>query len=360
LEIFPSLLSIQPFDALKGTSIYFTYTGSRQALDNNLVITNVETGEIVYNFEYSSFEKTHPIPPNTLNNGSVYKAKIRVKFNDGTYSPYSNEVQFRTFQTPVLDIDNIDGLGHVYNQDVTFIATYSQADGENVKTYRFSLYDENEDLIQHYPVRAPQQLNEIVELIEGLEKGKAYFVECLIETTNGVVWTHRERFIPMYIVPSVNGLISTESDKDEGFVRINANLKQVLGTQVKGTAQNIGLEDYDSDNYEYIDDEWVVIPKNRPLIFKGLGMNRASDFVMKLWCKNVPSGTMFAELSPVDDTGIPIKLYKYDNRIVAVKEYNGVTARYTSNVVLIPQDAEFMVYVKAIEHRLDISLKILV
>lgn len=358
-EVKPTLLNIQPWDALKGTSVYFTFTGSRQALDNHLVITDVSDGRIVYSFEFSSFEKVHHLPPSHFENGKVYKAKIRVKFPDGTFSPYSNEVVFRTFSTPVLDIESIDGQGYVYNQDVTFEAIYTQSDNENVKTYRFSLYDENEDLIQSYPVRYPMNANELTEVIKGLEKGKGYFIECAIETINGMTYNHRERFIPMYIVPSINGLISTRNDSEEGFIRVTANLKQILGTQVKGTPRPVGDDDYDSDNYEYIDNDWIVIPKEKPLIFSGLGMNRASDFVLKVWCMDIPVNTKFLELSPAEDKGIAIEFWKYTDKVVAVKRYNGVTSRHCSNIVTIPQGTEFMLYAKAIEHRIDLKLQIL-
>jgi hypothetical protein len=365
----PKLLNIQPWDALKGTSVYFTYTGSKQALVNHLVITNVSTGEIVYSFEYSSFERIHPLPPNQLVNGNVYKAKLRVKFEDGIYSPYSQEVEFRTFATPILDIDNIDGQGYVYNRDVTFIALYSQSDNEKVRTYRFKLYDENEDLIQNYPVRYPIEESELTEVIEGLEKGKGYFIECAIETVNGIIYNHRERFIPMYIVPSANGVINTRNDKEEGFIRITANLNQVLGTQVRGNPRKkvdayvSGVDNdndnYDSDNYEYIDDEWVVVPKDKPIIFNGLGMNRASDFVMKLWCKDIPFNTKFMEISPAENNGIGIQFWRYEDRVVAIKEFNGIASRHCSNIVTVPDGAEYMIFAKVIEHRLDLSVQIL-
>lgn len=368
VEIQPMLLTVQPWDAIRGTSLYFTYTGARQALVNHLVVTDATTSEIVYSYEYSSFEKTHPLPPNHFANGKVYKAKLRVKFDDGSYSPFSAELTFKTFATPVLDITSIDGLGHVYNRDVTFIAQYSQADNEKVSTYRFNLYDENEDLIKSFPIRYPMNEGELTEVVDGLEKGKGYFIECVISTINGVIYTHRERFIPMYIVPSVNGVISTRNDKEEGFIRITANLKQVLGTQVRASAKKLvdyvsGIDndddDYDSDNYDYLDDDWVIVPADKPIMFKGLGMNRASDFVFKLWCKDIPVGTKFAEVSPAENNGIGIQFWKQENRVIAVKEYNGVISRYVSNSLLIPDGTEYMLYVKVIEHRLDLEIKIL-
>src|SRR5699024_7857058 len=116
--------------------------------------------------------------------------------------------------------------------------------GETVKEYMFSLYDENEDLIKRYPIREPDNQRDFSELVKGLEKGKAYFIECKIETRNGFQYSHRERFIPMYVVPSVNGVMSTESDTDEGFIRISAHLKKITGTQVRACGQNCELDEY--------------------------------------------------------------------------------------------------------------------
>ncbi|PEF30412.1 hypothetical protein CON39_11520 [Bacillus thuringiensis] len=354
-------MAIQPFDATKGASIYYTYTGSKQSLKNQLVITDIKTNAIVYSFEYSSFEKVHHVPPNVLTNGQSYKAKIRAISSDGDNSPYSNEVQFKTFSNPVLDIDNIDGQGYVYNSDVTFIAIYTQSEGEPVKNYRFSLFDENEDLIENYPIRVPKAPNSLTEVVSGLEKGKGYFIECALETVNGVVWTHRERFIPLYIVPSVNGVINTRNDSDEGVVKVTANLKQILGTQVTGgsrTAVSSGSGQI-IEEYQYEGNEWIIIPKDKPIIFKGLGMNRASDFVMKIWCKKIPNNTKFLDLSPEEDKGIAIEFWKHSDKVVAVKKYGGVTSRHSSNVLVIPDSASFMLYAKAIEHRIELTIKIL-
>ncbi|URJ76433.1 hypothetical protein MF621_004140 (plasmid) [Bacillus velezensis] len=364
IDIKPTLYVIEPWDALKGTSVYYSYTGSKQSLDNELVITDILSNEIVYKYEFSSFEKVHHIPPSLLTNGSQYKAKIRVKMIDGTYSPYSNEVSFKTFSTPVLDIDNIDGQGYVYNSDVTFIALYSQGDGELVKSYRFSLYDENEDLIKNFPIRTPSSQEALTEVVKGLEKGKGYFIECSIETINGVTYSHKERFIPLYIVPSINGVISTRNDSDEGFIRVTANLKQITGTQVQSSPKSLINNENNSleqikDNYKYIDNEWIVIPREDPVVFRGLGMNRASDFITKVWCRNIPDFKEFLEIRPVEGEGIPIKFYKYPNKIVAEKNIGDIQSRYISNLVSIPKDVDFMLYVQVIEHRIYLEIKIL-
>lgn len=357
-EIQPMLTRIPPFDSTKGTSIYFIYTGSQQLVASNLVIREKLTGLVVYSFDFVGYEKVHHLPPSVIQNGKRFVAKVRVKFADNTYSTYSNEVEFDAVKTPVLDIENIDGQGYVYNSDVTFITRYSQDDSEKVKTYRYHLYDESEDLLQSFPIRIPLDVAGIVltETVPKLEKGKGYFIECTIETEKGFIWSQREKFIPLYMVPSLNGVIQTRSDEEEGFVRITANIKQLLGTQVRATDES---DTYISDNYQYENEEWVIVPSDNPIVFKGMSMNRASDFVMKVWCKDVPIGTKFLEISPKTGEGIPIEFWRHANRIVAKKGLAGLTSSYVSNIINVPLNSSFMLYARVIEHRIELELKIL-
>lgn len=364
-DIKPMLLSISPFDSTKGTTIYFTFTGSKQTLENNLHITDKSTGKAVYDHEWATYEKAHHIPARILENGKTYIAKLRVKYTDGTYTHYSNSVEFKTFETPVLDITNIDGHGYVYNADITFITKYSQGDGEAVKTYRYTLYDENEEVLVKFPIRRPSATDPTVltETAPQLEKGKGYFIECLIETVNGIVYSHRERFIPLYVVPSAQGVVQARDDSSEGFVRITSRLQQITGQQTQGKSiwehRNIPAP-RGYDTYRYIDNEWVVIPPESPVVFSNLGMNKASDFIMKVWMKDVPNNKMFLELrTDEEENGASIQFWKYENKIVAKKTLHGKTSCHRSNRVNLPEDVEYMLYVKVIEHRLDLNITIL-
>jgi len=355
-DINPILLVIPPWDATKGTSIYYAYTGSKQATENQMIIVDAETDVIVYNQLFRTFEKVHHVPALAIANGGTYRARLRVKLADGTFTSYSSDIEFMAFATPVVTIDNIDGQGYVYNTDVTFVATYSQSNGEKLKNYKFSLYDENEHLIENYPVRLPSlsNPNSLSETVNGLEKSNGYSIEVRIETENGMLNTYRKRFIPLYIVPSINGVVSTVADTDDGFVRITANLKQILGTKVKA------LDSADNSlSFDYQDEDWVVIPQHAPLIFTGLGMNRASDFMMKVWCKQIPNNTKFLELSPVGDKPIAIEFWKKSDRIIAVKKHGILNSVHVSNIISIPFSSEFMLYAKVIEHRIDLSITIL-
>ena len=79
----------------------------------------------------------------------------------------------------------------------------------------------------------------------------------------------------------------------------------------------------------------------------------------KVWCRDTPPNKKCLKFSPVDSNGISIEFWKYDDRIVAVKEYNGIVSRYRSNIVSVPKGTEFMLYAKVIEHRIDVYIRIL-
>lgn len=346
----PILSNISTFDTNKGASVYFTYTGSRQIKNNEFKITELLSGKVVYQFKYESFEKVHHVPPAILNNGYTYTAEIRVELLDGEVSEWSSPLTFKTSTTPVLDIVSIDGDGYVYNNNVTFEARYSQNEGEIILRYRFSVYNENNVLLKNYPIRqnkTKENLTIVSETVEDLEKGKGYYVEVMIETESNMFYTHKERFIPMFIAPYADGVMVLGNDEDNGFVRVSAKL-----IALKGAPITID-KDY---QYEYVDGEWVVVPKDIPIVFNGLGMNRASDFIIKLWFRNVEDGEKF--LSFEDEEGnTGIDFYKKKDRVVAVKKINGVVASYASNKLSIDKEEEGFLYVKVIEHRLDLILK---
>lgn len=345
----PTLLTIKTFDTDKGSSVYYNYTGSMQIISNELKITDILTNSIVYQYEAQSYEKVHHIPPSILINGRTYQAQIRVSHKESGFSEWSNSVNFYTVTTPVLDIVSIDGQGYVYNTDVTFEATFNQQENDEIVRYRFSLYDENNVLLKNYPMRyndRRESLSRIQETINDLRKSHGYYIEVMIETEKGMFHSQKEKFIPMYITPFVNGVINAENDEENGFVRVNARLKQLLGTAITANKYY---------NYKYIDGDWINIPNEAPVMFKGLGMNRASDFIMKVWFRKVPVGEMFLSLTQEDGL-ISIDFYREADRVIAKKYIDNVGAVYTSNELLVSTDEEVYMYVKAVEHRLEIVL----
>lgn len=351
----PTINVIDNFDADKDYTVNFIYTGSKRMIANEISIREDGKQEAVYHYTSLRYDKNQIIPKGSLTNGKSYKAKLRVKVGENEWTEWSTEIPFICLSSPIIVFDNIDSQKYVYNDDVTMTAIYRQAQGELVKTYQFMLMDENKVKIEEFPVRVPDPSTPSIfnERISGLVKGKLYYIGINVITYNGINYSYMTEFIPQYIAPTISGVVNVSSQDSSGQVLIESFLKQLLGTQAKAYIPNA---DNDSDwNYLFLNDSWVVIPKEMPLIFTRLGMAKASDWVAKLWCKNVQNGTML-EFTEALGGGVHIKFIKYDDCIVCEKELMGVKSRTKSNVVKGLRLKEFYLYIKVVEHRIQMTI----
>lgn len=274
MDIVPILTPITSIDASIGKTVYFKYTGSNMAIANELRIKRVDTDSYVYKFTYESLDKLHNIPPNILSNGVVYEADIRLKLQDGTYTNYSSKITFKALTTPVLDIVSIDGQGFVYNSDVTFVASYSQIEDEKVKSFRWTLYDSMEIQIMSFPIKT--YIDYITQDITGLEKGKTYYIECKIETVNGVTHKIREKFSPLYIVPTADGKLDCAVNDKNGFATVVGLLDSVVGNGVRAIdSESKTLVDW--DDYERDLNNNIIINSSNRVDYEDISI--VNDFV---------------------------------------------------------------------------------
>ena len=249
----------------------------------------------------------------------------------------------------------MDEKSYVYNNDIMMSVVYRQAQGERVTNYQFSLLDQNKTPITHYPVRIPdpESPNVFSERVSSLVKGKLYYIGIRINTKNGINYFEDHEFIPHFVAPSFDGIMSVKNNGDEGQVLVQSYLKQMLATQTKPFIE--GMEVSNANKYTYMNDEWIIIPQQMPLMYKSLGMAKASDFIMKIWCKNILNG-LFLDLSEPNGEGVHLKFYKYDEYITCEKEFNGVKSRVKSNVVTNLKLKEFYLFVRVVEYRIEIKI----
>lgn len=348
----PYINTIETFDAQNEYKIGYTYLGSERVTTNEVSIREAVSGsQPVYLSQSTKFDKVHILPASTLINGKTYWVKIRVQVNETTWSSWSPEEEFLCLSTPVLTFDSLDDDSYVYNNNVMMSVVYRQEQGERVETYQFSLLNQNKTPIKSFPVRVPDQLspNVFSERFDGLVKGKMYYVGCRITTRNGIRFFDTHEFIPHFVTPSIDGIITVDNSGDDGQVLLQAYLKQMLGTQTKPFIPNAPTDN--SNNYTFMNGEWIIIPAEMPLMYTRLGMAKASDFVVKLWCKNVLNGTML-EFSEELGKGVHLKFTKHNDYITCEKEYMGVTSRTRSNVVAGLGLKEFYLYIKVVEFRI--------
>ncbi len=353
----PYINILETFDATKEYTIEYTYLGSERVLTNQLSIREDKlNSSAVYSKESTKFDKNHVIPKGSLINGKNYLAKIRVKVSDTEWSDWSPEVEFICLTTPTLTFSTLDNKNYIYNDDVMMNIIFRQEQGEKVETYQISLLDQNKTPITVYPVRLTSESapNTLSERVSGLVKGRLYYIGCRVITKNGINYFETHEFIPHFIAPSLSGIVQVTNQSDGGQILVQSFLKQLLGTQTKPYIpdSNNSLP----TNYVYLNNEWVVIPQDKPLMFKDLGMAKASDWVAKIWCKNVVNG-LFLDFQRENNDPIGIQFYKYDNYIICEKEFLGIKSRTKSNTIAGLKLKEFYLYIKVVEYRVQISIK---
>lgn len=358
----PYINQIRNFDAKNLYTVEYKYLGAERVLTNELSVReNVKNSSPVYVRQSTKFDKEHVIPKDSLTNGKSYLAKIRVKLFEGAteqldiWSDWSAENDFICLATPVFDFVSLDEKNYIYNDDIMMQVIYRQQQGEKIKNYQFSLLDQNKTPIKIFPTRMPSKIspNVLEERFSNLVKGRLYYIKCQIDTLNGINYFDTHEFIPHFASPSLDGIIETQNQYENGQILVQSFLKQTLGIQTRPYIP--GKKSSSSDNYTYIGGEWVVIPPDKPLQYTSLGMAKASDWIAKVWCKNVIKG-LFLELDRKDGNGIGLKFYKYDNYIICEKTYLGVTSRTISNIVYNLGLSEFYLYVKVIEFRVKMTI----
>lgn len=352
----PFVNIIENFDATKNYILNYTYLGSQRITTNEVSIRPATSGATaIYTRKSTKYDKNHTIPKNILNNGGTYWVKIRVQLDELNWSDWSPEVEFMCLATPVLTFNNLDNKNYVYNNDVMMTVIYRQEQGERVKNYQFSLLDQNKTPIKVFPARIPDiaSPNVFTERFSNLVKGTLYYIGIQLNTNNGINHFETHEFIPHFVAPSLNGIMTVKNNGDAGQVLVQSYLKQMLGTQTKPFIPN--AENDNSNNYTYLDNEWLIIPHEMPLMYTRLGMAKASDFMFKIWCKNIPNG-LFLDFSRELGEGTHIKFYKHDNYITCEKEHNGIKSRTKSNVVNGLRLGNFYLYVKVIEFRIQMSI----
>ena len=282
----PYINIVENFDANLDYVITYNYLGSERITTNEVQIREAVSGSLsVYTRESTKFDKNHVVPALSLLNGKTYWVKIRVQVNETTWSDWSPEVEFMCLRTPNITFDSLDEKGYIYNNDIMMTAVYRQEQGERVETYQFTLMNQNKVPVTTYPVRIPDVLSPSVftERISDLIKGRIYYIGCRVKTKNGINHFEVHEFIPHFVTPSLDGIVTVRNNSEEGQVLVQSYLKQMLGTQTKPFIPN--AETDNSNNYTFMSGDWVIIPAEKPLMYTRLGMAITLDLYMMEWSK---------------------------------------------------------------------------
>ena len=354
----PVLNDIETFNATKDKEITFNVIGGSQVVGNNLIIERVSDGVAVYNQSQDTFSFKHIIPANTLKNGTNYRARIRTRDINSNWSNFSANLLFWCFSEPNLHIPTIDyeNQNRVYNQTVLFETIYSQAEGEILQSYRYLLYDSNQNLLQSFPEQFADGSQTLKQEITGLDNGKLYYLEVKTLSPHGTKGTTGLiYFKPFYIAPQLSAAIEVENLFEQGAVKISTSISQIIFRLYDKNGILIHPRDV-----EYVYDDWIDMTREDYAVLVGDGsLNTSqSDFVLQIWCKKLPEQKTFLTFSsPYGD----IELYKKDNTVRAYKTLTGLRDRrhYISNEFEATSDDEIMIYLKQENDAIDLAVEVL-
>lgn len=348
--------SIIPFSADKPYTFNFEYYGSNQVVRNNLIIERVNDNVVVYNQITETFELKHVVPANILENQHEYRVRVRVSDINNNWSNFSSYIIFWVIAEPTITIINIDyaNQNRVYNQTVLFQAEYYQPDGDLLQSYKYYMYDSNKKLIKVFEEQFSDGMDLLTQEIAGLTNGTHYYLEVKTTSVNGRLGSSGlVEFVPLYVTPRISVVLTPENIYEQGFIRLNAALIQVILKLYDNNGNEIN-----PINVEYIDNEWIDLTRldyDKLIARDGFSITKP-NFVLKLWCKNVPDDIVFLTLR--SNYG-RVEFIKYENRIHAFKYLNGSTIKphFASNELVIGEDEEFVLYVKSENNLLDLVVQ---
>lgn len=340
----PVISPFSPFPSNIAQTIVFTVgSGGSQVTQNKINIYNNSTNALLYTSTTQTFLLQSIIPSNTLTNSSTaYKVIIQTGDINNNWSIASDAVVFYVLENVVLTFTNITS-GQVYNQNITFSATYSQAQLEILQSYIYNLYDNNQSLLQSYP-NTYTSTSPLTQLIQGLANNTLYYVEVKTVSVNGQLGTSGLiPFTPFYVAPSLYSTLTTTPNTSTGSIAVDAIILQELGVMDTGTAI-------------YQDGTWIDLTQGGQVSYQnGFAINQ-SDFLLKLWCKNIPIDIVFLKLYSLNGR---IELHMADSMVHAYVYLDGLTAikpHFVSNVVTIITDQTFMIDMKYQYGLLDLYL----
>lgn len=352
----PILNDIKTFNATKDYTFTFNVIGGNQVVGNNLVIERISDNVEVYNQSQETFNFKHTLPAYTLTNGVNYRAKIRTKDINNNWSSFSTTLLFWCYSEPNLHISTIDydNQNRVYNQTVLFETIYSQAEGEILQSYRYLLYNENKDLLKSFPEQYADGSQPLTQEIAGLENGVLKYLEVKTLSPSGNVGTTGlVPFKPFYIAPKLTVTLTPENLPEQGAIKVNANIIQIILKLYDHHGNQINPMDV-----EYIDGEWIDMNRidyDRLIADEGFNIFQ-SNFLLQLWCKDLPEDEVFLTLYTEQGR---IEMFKLNNRIRVYKYIDNLDFQgyFASNEFTLLDGQEMMIYMKQDNHLIDLQVE---
>ena len=268
----PSIIAIGVFDPTEPYDIHFTYTDN-QAVQNRLVITDPETYETVYDKTILTMKLLHTVPAEILHAGKCYTASIQVFDADNNQSNLSDSVLFYCYTKPTFILEDFPSV--CKNASIKLSLSYSQPEGETLKSYQFFIYDFNHNMLNRSDTFYTDE--HMHYSFSGLQNHYTYYFRVIGETTHGYKLDTGYFAVAVdYNVVPTNAVLLLENVYRRGYISIKTNIKSI-GYELK------------NDNYFFEGDTVTLYGDNYVKYNEGFSLD--GDFSLFVEAKKLPLGT---------------------------------------------------------------------
>lgn len=235
-----SIYPITPFDATKGGTITFKWTGN-QAIANRCVIQNNKTQTVVYDQTVSSFKLEHFVDPTLVNdgeqlvNGEQYVAYIYITYKENEQdveSEQSERQMFFCFADPEFGFTNIIDEQILNTTTYEFLFKYEQVDGELLNSWQMIVYDQNNSKLSDSKVQYNTET--LAYTFSGFSNANQYKIRLIGDTVNGIkLDTGYIDFKVSYDLTTLFSMIDCTNLPKQGAILIHSNIISADGIPEK-------------------------------------------------------------------------------------------------------------------------------
>lgn len=266
----PVIAKILPFDPTNDYILKFTYSGN-QIYKNRVVIKEYDTNKSIYDLTLSTMKLEHLINANTLVAGNQYIVQIQVFDIDNNSSQLSSPVLFYCLTTPQFSFSNLTN-GEVYrNASKELKITYSQLEGENLRSYQYMQYSIDKTLIKSSDVFYSNTISPYT--FYNLENNTVYYFRAIGETVNGIqLDTGYIEIDISYKTMPANIIFDVKNNYCEGYITLNSGIKTV---------------EYEFENDNYVLEDDLLKMWDNSLTYKN-SFSLDGDFVLFIEARKLP------------------------------------------------------------------------
>lgn len=357
----PAIYAIAPFDAREDYQL--AYHAESDFDTYELVIT--DQSDLTRQFHLQGKKNGSGkilIPKNTLENSQItteviggetverlsakrYACVLTIfrALDDATTEQESSlPAFFRCQDTPIVSLFGIPADGRVSTQTLHLGGSYSQLQGDALKTFQFHLYDSSGKLIGGTKLNYHDEIEGNIEL---LDNKTTYYVK--LECVSQAGMSASSPLTPFYTDYSqalMYAAIHFDMDSEHAKLILRTDLTEFTGS---------------GENFTYSKDDFVDLrAEGAYVVFHDRYQIIDESFLIKFWLRDIPEKRPFITLLFVDGelqpTGKQIELCYYDGRFHAFKHACGLVSHYASEpAVYAPGELCFLA-LRHYNHQIDL------